>query len=66
MTIDDDVDINRAWETNREYIKISAKESRTWRRISHGLMRDITIRWKETSQIAMVMGSEPMEIAWKM
>jgi hypothetical protein len=43
--LDSDVDINRAWETNRENIRTSAKEIITNRSsISRGLMMFKTIR----------------------
>jgi hypothetical protein len=42
--LDTEVDVNEAWETIRENIKISAKESRGYmnsRSISHGSMKDV-------------------------
>jgi hypothetical protein len=55
------VDINRAWETVTENIKISAKESlviMTWTNISYGSQRTLKIIGpKETSQILVVTGS---------
>jgi hypothetical protein len=35
----DDVDINRAWETIKENVIISAKDNRS--SISHGLTKDV-------------------------
>jgi hypothetical protein len=50
--LDTEVDINGAWETTRENIKISAKESGGYYELNK------IIRPKETSLIEVVTGSK--------
>jgi hypothetical protein len=48
-----EVEINNAWETIRENIKISVKES-----LGHFKLKKHIIRSKERSKIAVVTGSK--------
>jgi hypothetical protein len=55
--LDAEVDINRAWETVIENIKISAKESLGYCELKKQMVLRI-IRSKETCLIAVVTGSK--------
>jgi hypothetical protein len=60
--LNDGVDINRAWETIREDITISAKDSLGYYELNQPWFDEWcyrTVRSKETSQIAMTTGSKP-------